>query len=142
MLQDSMNLSIAGPRFLATSLGAFAAIAVLLACVGIYGVVAYGVQQRTSEFGVRTALGASGASILTLVLAQTAIPIGAGLAIGFAGVLVSTRLIAGFLFQTAPLEPGPVAAAVGVLASMALMACWIPARRAARVDPLTALRDG
>lgn len=140
-LQDSMNLSIAGPRFLARSLGAFAAIAVLLASVGIYGVVAYGVHQRTSEFGVRTALGASGRSILTLVLAQAALPVGAGLAIGFGGVLVSGRLIARFLFQTAPLEPATVAAAVVLLTSIALMACWIPARRAAHVDPLIALRD-
>jgi predicted permease len=141
MLEDSMSLSIAGPRFLARSLVAFAAIALLLASVGIYGVVAYGVHQRTTEFGVRAALGASGASILSLVLAQAALPIGAGLAIGLGGVLASSRLIAGFLFETAPLEPPTVAAALVLLASIALTACWIPARRAARVDPLIALRD-
>ena len=85
LLQDSMSLSIAGPRFLAGSLGTFAAIAVILACVGIYGVVAYGVSQRTTEFGVRTALGATGHSIVSLVLAQAALPIGARVVLGFAG---------------------------------------------------------
>jgi putative ABC transport system permease protein len=141
MLEDTMSLSIAGPRFLSRSLSAFAAIAGLLASVGIYGVVAFGVHPRTTEFGVRTALGASGASILRLVLAQAALPIGTGLALGFAAVLVSGRLIAGFLFETPPLDAPTVAAAVVLLASIALLACWIPARRAARVDPVIALRD-
>ena len=140
-LEDSMSLSIAGPRFLAGSLGTFAALAVLLASVGIYGVVAYGVSQRTTEFGVRTALGASTRSIVTLVLAQAAVPVGVGVAVGFAGVLASVKLISGFLFETAPLEPATVAGAVALLASIALLACWIPARRAAHVDPLTALRE-
>ena len=141
LLEDSMSLSIAGPRFLAGSLATFAAIAVLLASVGIYGVVAYGVSQRTTEFGVRTALGASTTSIVTLVLAQAAAPIGVGIALGFAGVLASVSLVSGFLFETAPLDLATVAAAVVLLASIALLACWIPARRAAQVDPLTALRD-
>jgi predicted permease len=141
MLEDTMNLSIAGPRFLAGSLGAFAAMAILLASVGIYGVVAFGVHQRTTEFGVRTALGASAASIIRLVLAQAALPITTGLAIGFGGVLMSARLMTGFLFQTAPLDPPTVAAAIVLLASIAVLACWIPARRAALVDPLIALRD-
>ena len=141
LLEESMNLSIAGPRFLARSLGAFAAIALVLASVGIYGVVAYGVHQRTTEFGVRTALGASAASIVRLVLAQAALPIAAGVALGFGGVFAAARLIASFLFQTTPLDPATIAAAVGLLTSIALAACWIPARRAACVDPLIALRD-
>jgi ABC-type antimicrobial peptide transport system permease subunit len=115
--------------------------AILLASVGIYGVVAFGVHQRTTEFGVRTALGASAASIIRLVLAQAALPITTGLAIGFGGVLMSARLMTGFLFQTAPLDPPTVAAAIVLLASIAVLACWIPARRAALVDPLIALRD-
>jgi predicted permease len=141
LLEESMNLSIAGPRFLAGLLGAFAAIALLLASVGIYGVVAYGVNQRTTEFGVRTALGASAASIVRLVLAQAALPIAVGVALGFGGVFAAARLITSFLFQTTPLDPATIAAAVALLTSIALAACWIPARRAACVDPLIALRD-
>ena len=140
-MSDSLGASIAGPAFVAALLVAFAALALLLATVGIYGVIACGVAQRTSEFGVRMVLGASQRSVLRLVLGQSALPIAAGVALGLAGTLWSNRLLAALVFQVSPADPATLAVAAVLLSAVALVACWIPARHATRVDPIDALRS-
>jgi len=121
-------------------LGIFAGIAVLLAVVGIYGVMSYFVSERTHEIGIRVALGALPSDVLSLIgklglkLTLIGVAIGVGLAIGL------TRMIAGFLVGVKPTDPVTYAVVAVVLVSVALLACYIPARRASRVDPVVALR--
>ena len=128
------------PRFQATLLGAFAAIGVLLAAVGLSGVMSFLVAQRRREIGVRMALGATPGSIVRLTLGFAARSTAAGLIIGGAGAYVATRWLRAQLFQVAPGDPRPLAGAVAVLVLVALIAAAGPARRAARVDPMTTLR--
>jgi predicted permease len=123
-------------------LGIFAGIALLLAAVGIYGVVSHAVAQRTQELGVRMALGATSADVLRLVVRQGLVPVAGGLALGLTGSLGASRLLRGVLYGVAPTDPVTYAAVVVILAATALLACIAPARRAARVGPLTALREG
>jgi putative ABC transport system permease protein len=140
LLEDALSLSIAGPRFVSAALASFAALALLLASIGIYGVVACSVSRRVSEFAVRMALGATPSSILRLVAAQAVIPIGAGLVMGLGGAVASRGLLGTLVFETSPTDPLTLAAVVAVLLVVAVTACWAPARRATRVDPLDALR--
>ena len=140
-MSDSLEASIAGPAFVARLLASFAVLAVILATVGIYGVIACGVAERTNEFGVRLVLGATSRSVLTLVLAQAALPIVTGVGAGLAGAVFSSRLLATLLFQVRPADPPTLAFAAVLLAATAFVGCWIPARRATRVDPLRALRN-
>jgi putative ABC transport system permease protein len=119
----------------------FAMIGLLLASIGVYGVLAYYVSQRTREIGVRAALGASGRQIAAMVVRQSMLPIGAGVILGVAGSLASGRLLQQFLFQVKPGDPQVIAAIVGLLIVVGLLASWLPARRAAAIDPLVALRD-
>lgn len=127
-------------RFSVTLMSAFAALAALLAAIGIYGVLAYLVDQRRREFGVRVALGARSADVLALVLGQGGIPVSIGLGAGLAAALGVTRLVKSLLYQVSPTDP-PVFAAVALsLATIALAAMWVPARRAMRVDPMETLR--
>ena len=127
-------------RFYMRILGIFAGIAVLLAVVGIYGVMSYFVSERTHEIGIRVALGALPSDVVSLVgklglkLTLIGVAIGVGLAIGL------TRMIAGFLVGVKPTDPVTYAVVAVVLVSVALLACYIPARRASRVDPVVALR--
>jgi predicted permease len=121
-------------------LGVFAGIALLLAVVGIYGAVAYTVEQRTSEIGLRMALGAQAIDVLRLVVRQGMNPVILGLIIGLAGTFAVGRLLAAQLYQISPHDPFLLGAAAIVLAVAALLACLIPARRATRVDPIQALR--
>jgi putative ABC transport system permease protein len=132
--------SVVQPRLNLTLLVAFAAIALVLAAVGIYGVMAYTVTQRTHEIGIRMAMGAQSEDVLRQVLAEGARLAAIGLAIGLAGSLVASRLIAALLFGVKPTDPVTFAAVAVILASVSLAACYIPARRATRVDPLVALR--
>jgi putative ABC transport system permease protein len=120
---------------------AFGGIGLLLAAVGVYGVLAYYVSQRTREFGVRSALGASRRTLVALVLRQSALPLTAGLAIGVIASFAAGRLLSELLFDVRPGDPAVLAMVVGVLVTVALASSWWPARRAASVDPLTALRD-
>jgi putative ABC transport system permease protein len=121
-------------------LGVFAGVALLLAVVGIYGAVAYTVEQRTAEIGVRMALGAEMKDVLRLVVRQGMSPVLIGLAIGLAATLVAGHLIAAQLYQISPHNPFLIVATTAALAIAALLACLMPARRATRVDPIVALR--
>ena len=128
-------------RFLALLLGVFAGVALALAGVGIYGVTAYGVAQRTHEIGIRLALGASGERVLREVVGRGARLTLAGAAIGIVVAVVLARFASAVLFGVQPTDPAALAAAVGTLAAVSLAACYVPARRASRVDPVVALAD-
>jgi putative ABC transport system permease protein len=129
-----------GQRFFTWLMALFGALALGLAVMGTYGVIAYAVAQRANEIGVRLALGAQAADILWLILKQGLKLILIGIAIGLPGALGVTQLLAGLLFGASATDPLTFALVTGVLLAVALMACWIPARRATKVDPLTALR--
>jgi predicted permease len=128
------------PRFLATLLGAFSGAALLLAAVGLYGVIAYSVARRTSEFGIRMAIGASGSQILGLVLRHGLKLSLAGIACGALGAIVLTRLMQGLLFGVSSFDPVTFLTTSSVLLAVTILACAIPARRATQSDPMTALR--
>jgi putative ABC transport system permease protein len=132
--------SVAEPRVYTLLMGVFAALALGLASVGIYGVVSYSVSQRTHEVGVRLALGAERVDVLRMVIGQGMLPTGIGLAIGLAGALALTRFLASFLYSVRPSDPVTFAVVALALAGVALLAAYIPARRATRVDPMVALR--
>jgi putative ABC transport system permease protein len=139
-LDEVMSSSVAQPRLEAILLGFFGSVALLLAGVGIYGVIAYSVSQRTSEIGIRMALGASRLSVLSMVLSQGLRLTAVGLGIGLALALALTRLMTGILFGISPTDPATFMAILLLLGIIALLACYLPARRATRVDPMVALR--
>jgi ABC-type antimicrobial peptide transport system permease subunit len=139
-MQDVVYRVTAEPRFQARLLGSFAALALLLATVGIYGVLAYNVAQRTHEIGIHMALGAQSSDVLRMVLRRTLFLTGAGVVIGIAGALAVTRVLAKFLFGVTPTDPLTFAAVALTLVAAALLAGFVPARRATRVDPMVALR--
>jgi Acidobacterial duplicated orphan permease len=139
-MQQLVSGSVAQPRFRTMILIAFSLLALVMASIGIYGVMNYLVIQRTREFGIRLSLGATQTDVLRLVLRRAATLIGIGTCLGLAGSVLLVRLIAKLLFGTAPLDPLTFAAVPILLAAVALAASYIPARRAARVDPLVALR--
>ena len=139
-LAEQKDGSLSLQRMAATLLGGFGVLALLLAGLGIYGVLAYSVSRRTREIGVRMALGAQVADVLRLVLRQGIELAVLGLVIGLAGAFGATRLLRGFLFEVQPLDPVTFVSVGILLSGVALFACWLPARRAARVDPMVALR--
>ena len=130
----------AGPRFNAALLGIFAAIGILLAAIGTYGVLAFLVAQRTREIGIRMALGAHPRDVMKLILAQGTKLALAGLIIGIASAFALTRLMTSLLFEVKATDPANFAAVAILLLLVALLACYIPARRAMKVDPMVALR--
>jgi len=140
-MEQNLAENVAAPRFRTLLLGIFAGLAVLLAMAGIYGVMAYVVGQRRNEIGLRMALGASQANVLGLVLRHGMIYVVVGVAVGLMGAVAATRLLTSMLFEVKPTDPATYAAVAAVLAAVALAASYIPARRAAKVDPLTALRQ-
>ena len=122
-------------------LAGFAIVALLLAAIGLYGVIAYAVAQRTRELGIRMALGAQRDNILWLVLRQGLNLVLVGVAIGLVGALVLTRFLSGLLFDLKPTDPPTLIATSLLLVAVASLACWVPARRATKVDPMVALRN-
>jgi ABC-type lipoprotein release transport system permease subunit len=139
-LSDQVDQSLAAERLIMRLCSFFSVLALLLACVGLYGVMAYSVTQRTGEIGIRMALGATGQSILWLVLRETTRVIVAGVAIGVPLAFASTRLVSAFLFGLTATDPGTIALATALLLAAAALAAYLPARRAAAVDPIVALR--
>jgi len=135
-----MSEAVAKPRFRASLLGVFAAVALILAMVGVYGVMSYAVTQRTREIGIRMALGAEPRDALKMVMKQGAKLAAAGVAIGLGGAAALTWLIEGLLFDVRAADPATFVTAPLLLAGAALLACYIPARRATKVDPIVALR--
>jgi ABC-type antimicrobial peptide transport system permease subunit len=129
------------PRFYGVLFGAFAFAALILAAVGMYGVIAFTVRQRTREIGIRVALGATRADVLRLVLSQSAKLSGAGLMLGLAAAIAGGRLLSGMLYGIRPTDPATLIMVPLLLAAVALAASYLPARRAARVDPTRTLRD-
>jgi putative ABC transport system permease protein len=139
-MEDVVAQSTAAPRFYLLLLGAFAAVAVLLAAVGIYGVMSYSVSRRTNEIGIRMALGAQPAEVRRLVVGQGMVLALAGAALGMVGALGLTRLMSGLLYGVRASDPATFLAACGFLVAVALAASYFPARRASRINPLAALR--
>lgn len=139
-MQQLVNDSVSTRRVTLILLGIFSALALVLAAIGIYGVISYSVAQRTHEIGIRMALGADGGGVLRMILAQGAKIAGAGVIIGLAASLGLTRLMANLLFSVSAADPLTFAAVAIVLVGVAMLACYIPARRALRVDPIIALR--
>jgi putative ABC transport system permease protein len=140
-MDDVVGTATQGRRIALSMVGAFALVALLLATGGLYGVVSASVTERTREMGLRAALGASPVRLLRLVVSRAAALTVAGIGIGVAGVLAAQRLIAGLLFQVAPSDPVTLGAVALLLGLVALVACIVPASRAARVDPMVALRE-
>jgi len=132
--------AVAGTRSTASLFVIFAALAVILGAIGIYGVMAYSVNQRTREIGIRLALGATGQDITTWVLKQGMGLTLAGIGVGLTGAFGLTRLLQGLLFGVSATDAVTYAALALLLGSVALVACYIPARRATKVDPMIALR--
>lgn len=140
-LEGYMDRLIAQPRFNMAVLALFGVLGLIIAAVGIYGVMAYVVAQRANEIRVRMALGATRRDVVTMVFRRAALLLFAGLAIGAAGAWYLTAGVKSFLFQVQPNDVGIFAAALAVLAGAGLLASALPARRAASVDPLVALRS-
>jgi putative ABC transport system permease protein len=140
-LEDVVAATLGQPMFLATLLGVFASVALLLAAVGVYGVMSYAVAQRTHEIGIRLALGASGRRVLGEVVARAARLTAAAVVIGLAIAVAAGRFAATVLFGVRPADPITLAGAAAVLALVSLAACYLPARRASRVDPVIALAE-
>jgi predicted permease len=139
-MNEVVSKSMVQPRFLALLLATFSGIALFLAAIGIYGVMAYSVAQRTQEIGVRMALGARPLHVLRLVFGQSLGMLLIGIVIGLAGAFALTRLMRTLLFEITATDPLTYVSVIGLLTVVALLACYIPARRAAKVDPLIALR--
>jgi putative ABC transport system permease protein len=139
-MDDLMTRSVASQRFYMLLLGLFALLGLLLAAVGIYGVMSQAVAERTNEIGIRMALGAARRDVLALVLGQGMKLTLLGVVVGLAASLGLTRLMQGFLFGVSATNPLTFVVVTIVLTAVAGFACWLPARRATQVDPLTALR--
>jgi len=140
-MRDVFGESVARPRFIAQLLGAFAGLALLLAAIGTYGILSYSVSERHHEIGIRMALGATRSSVLGLVLRQGARLTGIGLVAGMVGALLLSRVLGTLLFNVRPTDPATMVAVTVFIAAIALIACYVPARRATRVDPIVVLRQ-
>jgi putative ABC transport system permease protein len=139
-MEDVLSRSVSPQRFNMVLIGFLAGIALVLAAGGIYGVIAYSVVQRTHEIGVRMALGAQKRNVLSLVILQGMRLVSIGIPIGILAALTLTRVMRGLLYEVKPTDPLTFSGVSFLLVCVALFACWLPARRAARVDPMEALR--
>jgi predicted permease len=138
---EHMDLPLAPARVAATALGGFGALALLLAAVGVFGVMSHAVTQRTREIGVRIALGADSKEIVKLIVGQGALLVGIGVGIGLGVAGLGTRLLANYLFGLNALDPLTFVGVTTLLTATAFLACYLPARRATKVDPMVALRQ-
>lgn len=139
-LDEEIGDFFAPQRFMLFCVGGFAVVALVLACLGVYGTTAYAVSRRTREIGIRMALGARSADVMSAILRQGLKLTGIGLLLGLGGALAATRIIRSFLYEVSPTDPLTFACVALLLAGVALLACYLPARRAARTDPMVALR--
>ena len=139
-MEQIVEESVAQRRFQMSLVLLFAVAALVLASLGIYGVVSYSVALRTNEIGIRMALGARGADILKMILRQAMAPVAIGLCGGLVAFLAAGRLLAGLLYGVAPVDTLTITSVVLTLAAVAALASFMPARRATRIDPVTALR--
>jgi len=139
-IESLLSASVAEPRFRTVLLGLFAALALLVAAVGIYGVLAFSVAERTQEFGIRVALGAQRGDVLSMVLREGLLVTAAGIVAGLLGAVILARAIQSLLFEVQPGDPVTLGLCAALFAAVSALACWIPARRATRVDPIVALR--
>jgi ABC-type antimicrobial peptide transport system permease subunit len=139
-MESLLSASLAQPRFNMMLLGTFAGTAMVLAAIGIYGVIAYSVAQRTREIGIRMALGAQRGDMLRMVLRQSLTIVGIGLGVGLIGALVTTRLMRTLLYGVSANDFSTYGIVLVLLAAAALLASYLPARRAMKVDPIVALR--
>jgi len=139
-MDEWLATAVSGPRYRTSLLALFAFVALVLASTGIYGVMSYSVTQRTHEIGVRMALGAGRIDVLKLVVRQGMVMVGIGVLIGLVGAFALTRVMASLLFEVTPKDPLTFTAVAVFLTLVAFVACYIPARRATKVDPLVALR--
>jgi ABC-type antimicrobial peptide transport system permease subunit len=138
--QEQISASLAQERLFARLSSLFSALALLLACIGLYGVMSYAVARRTQEIGIRLALGAQSGQVLRLVMRETLWLVLIGVLIGVPAALICTRWIAHLLFGLSPADPITIALAASMMVAVAAIAGYLPAQRAARVDPLLALR--
>jgi len=139
-MEDHVDLAMAMPRTAAGMLGLFGGLALLLASMGLYAVVAFAVARRTGEIGIRMALGASGANVVGMVIREMMIVVTIGVGVGLVLALMATPVLQSFLFDVAPSDPMTLATVAGLLALVTLFATWLPARRAVASDPMAALR--
>ena len=140
-MDDIIDRNVVDRRQQMILLGAFAALALVLASIGLYGVLSYAVTQRSREIGLRMALGASGSSVVRMVVRHGLLLTGIGIAIGLAGSWAATRSLKNLLYGVSATDPVTFAEVAALLTLIALAACWIPARRASKVDPITVLRE-
>ena len=140
VFDEYISRALARPRFNALLLSIFAGTALLLTAIGIYGVLAYSVAQRTNEIGIRMALGAAQSNIFRLVVGQAMTLVAISLTIGLIGAIGATRLLTSLLFGVGAWDPITFASIVVLISFVAFLAAWLPARRASRVDPVIALR--
>jgi ABC-type antimicrobial peptide transport system permease subunit len=139
-LEERADMDLNMDRMVATLSAFFAGLALLLASIGLYGLISYAVSRRTAEIGVRRALGAQQTDILWMVTREAVSLVGVGVSIGLAGALLATRLISSMLFGLKPTDPLSFSLATLLLTGVALLAGFLPARRAANIDPMVALR--
>jgi putative ABC transport system permease protein len=140
-IEEIIDRSTGEPRFRSYLIAGFAFLALLLAAVGVYGLISFTVTQRVPEIGVRLALGASPGQVFTQVVGQGLRLAAIGVALGLVAAAAATRLVQGLLFNTSATDPTVYAVLSALLLAMAALACYVPARRAMRVDPMTALRS-
>ena len=139
-MREHLSLMLTPPRLAAAALGVFGTLAILLASVGLYAVVAFSVVRRTKEIGIRVALGATRRQVIRLIVSEGMALVGAGVAVGFALAAIATRPLGAYLYGLDSFDPVTFASVAALLAGTALVANYLPARRALRIDPLKAIR--